>query len=123
MKLLHTGVSAPLQVSIATSCVGDLVTYTCTLPTVSHAWMIPSLGFIETITRTTPTFSEPPSPFSIVTTADGGGANPITTALSVTSFAGLNGANITCGDPSQILNETQDTTVVVFGKCSYRKTW
>ena len=57
----------------------------------------------------------PPSLFLIETTEDGGGA--ITTELSVTSFAGLNGANITCSDGNLITTETQDATALVFGKC------
>ena len=122
-NVLVTGDCAPLQVVICsgntnTSCVGDLVTYTCTVPAVAHTWSIPSLGFSDTITRTSPTFDDPASPFSIVITADGGGANPITTALSVTSFAGLNGANITCSDGNELITETQDTIAMVFGKCS-----
>ena len=116
-----TGDCAPLQVTISsgntdTSCLGDMVTYTCTLPAVSHVWSIPSLGFLETITRSCPTFDDPASRFSIETTADEGGPNPITTALTVSSFAGLNGASITCSDGNEFTNETGDTIAMVFGK-------
>ena len=114
-----TGDCAPLEVDIAgrsgsTSCVGDMVTYTCTLPATAHTWSIPSLVDVS-ITRVNPTFpppGSPPSQFSIVTTADGGGTNPITTELSVTSFAGLNGANVTCSDGNQLITETQDATAI-----------
>ena len=79
----HAGDCAPLQVSISgrsgsTSCVGDLVTYTCTLPAIAHVWESPTLGFAAAITRVNPTFpfpDGPASPFSIAITADGGGAN------------------------------------------------
>ena len=69
-----TGDCAPLQVAVtnrsgSTSCVGDQVTYTCTLNENSHEWEIPSIGLDETITRSEPTFprnGDPPSPLSIV---------------------------------------------------------
>ena len=83
-------------------------------------WESSSLGLAATITRANPTFprpGDPASPFSIVTTADGGGVNPITTALSVTSFAGLDGANISCRDANQVTNDIQDAVIMVFGKC------
>ena len=122
-NVLVTGDCAPLQVAVTnssgdTSCVGDLVTYTCTLPSVAHTWSIPSFGFMESITRETPTFDDPASQFFINTTADGGGANPITTALSVTSFAGLDETNIICSDANQITSEAQDAIAMVFGRCS-----
>ena len=124
-NVLVTGDCAPLQVTItdrsgSTSCVGDLVNYTCTLPAVSHNWRIPSLGDVS-ITRINPIFprpGDPPSQFSIVTTSDEGGTNPITTVLSVTSFAGLNGITITCSDGNRFINETQEAIAMVFGKCS-----
>ena len=122
-NVLVTGDCAPLQVTVSsgntnTSCVGDQVTYTCTVPAIAHMWSIPSLDFMTTITRTSPTFDDPASLFSIVKTADGGGPNPIATALSVTSFAGLNGASITCSDGNLVTTEAQDAIAMVFGKCS-----
>ena len=117
----YAGDPAPLQILVtgrsgSTSCVGDQVTFTCTLPAVAHVWSIRSLGFSAVISRGLPTFHDSASPFTIVTTADGGGVNPITTELSVTSFAGLNGANITCIDANQVVTEVQDTIAMVFGK-------
>ena len=122
-SILFTG-TCPLQTVVtgrsgSISCVGDQVTFTCTVPAVAHSWDIPSLGLDASITRNTPTFSRPGDPssrFSIVTTVDGGGANPITTELSVISFAGLNGTNITCSDANQIVTEHQSTIAIVFGK-------
>ena len=122
--MLVTGDCALLEVSISgrngsTSCVGDQVTYTCTVSDNVHQWQIPSRHFSEFILRNLPTFPRPgdyPSPFSIMTEDDGGvGADPITSALSVTSFLGLDGANIACSDTGAI--EIQDATAMVFGKC------
>ena len=121
--IIYAGDCAPLQVAIAgrsgsISCVGDMVTFTCTVPAVAHSWDIPSLVDVS-ITRQDPTFprpGDPASPFAITITADEGGVNPILTALSVTSFAGLNGANITCSDANQIEDEAQDATALVFSK-------
>ena len=126
MFLIVAGDCAPLQVAVAgrsgsTSCVGDLVTVTCTLPVVIHDWEIPSLGLDVIITRRIPTFprfSGDDSRFSIAITMQGGlDTDSITTELSVTSFAGLSGANITCSDPLQIIGATQDTIILLFGKC------
>jgi hypothetical protein len=119
-----TGDGAPFKDVVtdrngSTSCVGDMITYTCSVPAVAHAWEIPSLNFSELITRTTATF--PPinndtSQFSIVTTADPGGNNSITTALSVNATAALDGANVTCGNGDQIVNDIQSNIIMVFGK-------
>ena len=49
-----------------------------------------------------------------MTVADEAGA--ITTALSVTSVAGLDGANITCADGTQVDGPVRDTIAMVFGK-------
>ena len=121
---MHAGDCAQLQAfnedrSGNASCVGDAVFFTCTVPAVAHDWRIPSLGFIATINRINPTFAgpdDPASPFSIAIIEDEGGANPITTQLSVTSFAELNGTNIICSDANQIATEIQETTIVVFGE-------
>ena len=114
------GDCAPLQVSVTNrsgsiSCVGDVVTYTCTVPSIAHQWNAPSLGVAGIITMTLPAFpgSGEGSPSVSLTSGD----DPITTALSVTSFAGLNGADITCFDALIRINETQDSTAMVFGKC------
>ena len=122
INVLVIGDCASLQVAVtnrsgSTSCVGDMVTYTCTVPSIAHQWNIPSLGESVIVTRNRRTFSgSGDGSLSIALTTDE--ADAITTALSVTSFAGLNGANITCFDAIGGVIETQDTTAMVFGRCS-----
>lgn len=117
-----TGDFSPLGFAIAgrsgsRSCVGDLVTYTCTLPAVSHRWRIPTFGLQQLdviITRANSVFSD--SRISISITEDEGGANPITTELSVVLFSGLDGANIICRDGNEFLFQIQEATVMVAGE-------
>ena len=68
------------------------------------------------ISRANPVFTD--SLFSIATVADGGGANPISTALSVRIFPGLDEANIICSDSSEIATALQEATVLI-GKLIY----
>jgi hypothetical protein len=42
--------------------------------------------------------------------------NVITTVLTVTSFAGLNGTDISCVDPTLVNGAVQETIAMVFGK-------
>jgi hypothetical protein len=121
--LNDTGDGAPFEDVVvtgrsgSTSCVGDMITYTCTIPAVSHTWAT-SLGFDTSISRGSPTFPTigVSSQFSIVTTADPGGANPITTAFSVNATVELNGTVVTCSDGNQMVNDTQSDAVTIFGK-------
>ena len=88
------------------------------MPSTVHAWRIPSLSFSASITRADPSASNagPPS-FSIVIVDDIGTA--IITALSITSYPGLDGIIISCEDgnvaPGQ-QPEIQNTTAMVFGE-------
>ena len=121
VSIMFTGSCAPLQVSVrgrngSMPCVGETVTYTCSVNAIVHAWKIPSLQLSISITRSTPTFSD--GQFYIEITSDGGGNNPITTALTVTAFTALDGANLTCenglANPGE--GEIQMTVVTVLGE-------
>ena len=81
---------------------------------VAHTWRIPSFRIEVAITRTIDSFND--TRFTIGISGDEGGANPINTTLSVTAFAGFNGATIQCEDANEIVMENQETTAAVFGE-------
>jgi hypothetical protein len=125
--LIIIGVGAPLQTTVlnrsgSTSCIGDTVNYTCTVGGGAHIWRIaPPGSSVSTvaITRGSPTFPAPggsPSPFMISLATDDIVNNVITTVLTVTSFAGLNGTDISCTDTSVVNGEVQETIAIAFGK-------
>jgi hypothetical protein len=128
---LCVGVGAPLQTTVvnrggSTSCVGDIVTYTCNISSNVHLWRItqPGSGLIAAALSNTlgfPTFppsGADPSPFMIAVTTDDNVTGFITTVLTVTSFAGLNGTNILCAENAMATgDDIQETTAVVFGEC------
>ena len=103
------------QLTDITSCIGDTVNYTCTVNAVGHAWNISSPAAVVAITRTVRTTSI--LPYGFMLTEDDG--NSITSTLSLTVFAGFNGAVITCLDANALPGEgdKQSTTAMVFGEC------
>jgi hypothetical protein len=126
---LYVGVGVPLETTVlnrngSTSCIGDTVNYTCTVGGIAHVWRIAPPGSSATtgvITRVSPTFSFPggaPSPFMISIATYDMVNNVITTVLTVTSFAGLNGTDILCIDGTVVNGEIQETiaTVLTFGE-------
>jgi hypothetical protein len=122
---VYAGVGAPLQTTVenrggSTSCVGDTVSYTCTAGGSNHGWRITlsasnvTTVSINRVTRTAPV------PGGVITIAsDDMDNNVIITVLTVTSFAGLNGASISCTDTGPVNGTVQETTVAVFGECCY----
>ena len=103
------------QLTDITSCIGDNVTYACTVNAVGHTWDISSPAAFVSITRTVRTVSI--TPYSFMLTEDFGSS--ITSTLSLTVFAGFNGTVITCLDSNALLGEgdKQSTTAMVFGEC------
>ena len=110
---------APLQIDAparagSTSCIGDTITYICTVSSQAHTWSIASLGVTVAITRAVPMTTSPP--VTVVTTGDDG--TSITTALTVTAVTGLDGANITCveGVAGPQDAQLQEVIASVFGE-------
>jgi hypothetical protein len=107
----------------STSCIGDTVSYTCTVGGVAHLWRIVPLNstvVTANIAVGNPTFPADggaPSPFMIAIASNVN--NIITTVLTVTSFAGLEGTNISCRNALVANGEPQETTASVFGECCY----
>ena len=118
MPLLHfVGYCAELQTVItgrsgSTSCIGDSVTYICTVPSQAHLWNVPALGANNVgISRVALPFNDGGVSIAIVPGPDA--PNPIVSALTVTASPQLNGASIICADI--ISSADQNTTATVFG--------
>jgi hypothetical protein len=127
---IMVGVGARLQTTVvnrggSTSCVGDTVIYTCNISVDVHIWRITRPGFdVTTATLSNalglPTFPAPgaSSPFVITIAVDDNVTGVITTVLTVTSFAGLDGTNISCAENAMVTgDDIQETTAAVFGEC------
>ena len=103
-----------LDVTIAgesrnSSCLGENVTYICTVPALSHTWSIPALQVTASITVQTPFSSVPPFVLSLISFNDAS----ITSSLSVIAVVALNNSIISCTDST---GETQQTTGRVLSK-------
>ena len=79
----------PLLTDI-TSCIGDNVTYTCTVNSRGHTWIISSLPQTVVIVRSKLRISMPPYSFMLVEDV----GTTINSTLSLTVFAGFNGTAI-----------------------------
>ena len=79
----------------ATSCIGDNVTYTCSVPSLLHTWNIPSEKLSQNnISTQQSTYSD--SRFTITLIA--GDAGSITSLLWLAAINGWNGTLIQCAD-------------------------
>lgn len=94
-------------------CIGENVTYICTVPVLSHAWNVPRYDVTATISVQTNLFINKDPGFIIRLMAVG--TNTITSSLSVISFAGLNGTRITCTDSVILGGESQEIVVNILG--------
>ena len=101
------------------SCVGETVSYVCTVASVNHIWSSDSFVQSITIAGASPD----------VTDANGftfqsmglNEDNFLTSSVSVTSFPELNGSLIQCGDASGLGAEEQNTTALVIGEYKLRR--
>ena len=96
-------------------CVGDNVTFTCTLPLFGHQWNAP--GFDRgVLTTTMPQTAGPDNRFTLAVVNSS--ASGIITSLSVKVYSGFNGANITCSDGSAMSSNIQTAIATVLSKIS-----
>ena len=104
------GISALLS-NQGPSCLGETVNYTCTVKAPSHTWLIGSQSIVVNIDTTESTSD----PYTVTVVAVEGSF--ITSTLSVTSFAELNGTVIRCMDTSVLpgQGEVQEITARVHG--------
>ena len=107
-------VAAQLLRPDITPCVGDDVTYTCTLNAIVHTWRIDGQVLFSVTPQTAvtdnPEFRDPYTLRHVLMTDSG-----IISTLSVTATTALNGTRITCQNGIQI-GEREDITLSVFGE-------
>ena len=114
-----TGFTAA-QLTSMTSCIGDDVTYTCTVDSVAHRWDFGN-GFTGTV-LIGDGLNDPQQqgPYTLER-VPGNSTSSVVSTLSVTAFAGLNGILISCRDGivAENVAETQTTTALVLGEFMY----
>lgn len=117
---VHAGVNADSELESVIrgrngtlSCIGENVTYICTVAALSHAWNIPSFGIATSITVQTAQSSL--SPFLIRLLSHN--SSSITSSLSFISAAVLNATSISCTDSTRLDGEVQRATVRILGEC------
>ena len=98
--------------SYPTSCVGETVTYVCTVASVVHQWRSASFDNSFTLAGASEDVTDANGfTFQTISLIDG----ILTSAVSVLSSSGLNGALIECEDVGGLGAEEQTTTAIVFG--------
>ena len=104
------------QLSSMTSCVGDEVTYNCTVESVAHRW---DFGVLTATVLIGDGLNDPQQegPYTLERVAANSNLTVVST-LSVTAFADLDGTLISCRDgiAAENVAETQTTTANVFGE-------
>ena len=95
-------------------CVGDNVTFSCTLPSFGHQWRGP--GFTVTITPASVVPFMRGTDDRLIFTRLARLPNAIITSLSLIVYSGFDGATLTCSDALQINIETQTSSATVLGE-------
>ena len=94
-------------------CVGDNVTFTCTLPLIAHQWNGPGFDRVLLATSTS-VMGGPDDQFTLAVVNYS--ALGIVTSLSVLVYSGLNGASFNCSDGGLLSTNMQTATATVLGK-------
>ena len=101
------------NVNRTTSCVGETVTYVCTVGSARHVWNITGLNEEESVLGGSD--DEVRGVFTIAPVSVANGI--LTSSVSVTSFPGLDGVMLRCRDGTNTQGlEEQTTTATVFGE-------
>ena len=115
--MFSPGNCAELEVLIngvrTTSCLGETVTYVCTVASNAHIWRSASFAQSVAIAGGSDDVTDANGfTFQRVSLIDG----ILTSSVTVLSYSGLNGALIECEDGTGLGAEEQTTTAMVFGK-------
>ena len=94
------------------ACPGQNVTFTCTIPSSTHQWMVPSLSISRTLTQYDMMASDDPFQFAVRVLVRGT-SRYIESTATVTATEGLNGTTVLCQHRNR---ETQNNTVKLIGK-------
>ena len=100
-----------------TSCIGDEVTFTCTVDSIAHRWDTND-GVRFTILSGDSLNDTQVQGVYTLKRVEANSTSAIVSTLSVTAFAGLNGTLILCRDGAVAEGraETQTATVMVLGE-------
>ena len=95
-------------------CVGDNLTFTCTVSSLGHQWRGPSLSLTINPGSIVPYMDGPDGRF--ILTRVGSQRSRIITSLSLIVYFGFDGATLTCADSLLVVEETQTSTASVLGE-------
>ena len=104
---------AQLQSSVERPCPGESVTFTCTVPSRSHQWRVPSLSITRIISPVQQSAAAPPFQFAATEVVPG--VN-ITSTVTVNATTDLNGTLVVCQDGLGILPDNQNSTITLIGE-------
>ena len=92
----------------------DPVTFTCTLSSTSHQWMVPSLNISRSLAPADQgmTFSDPPFQFAVTEVMTGS----LTSTAVFNTTENLNGTLVLCRDGNLILPDNQNRTINLRGE-------
>ena len=113
--MLFVGVD--FQLPSMTSCIGDEVTYTCTVDSVAHRWDTND-GVTATILIGDFLNATQVGGVYTLKRVEANSTSAIASTLSATAFAGLNGTLISCRDGlvAEGIAETRTARVMIFGE-------
>ena len=88
------------------------VTFTCTLPSLAHQWMVPSLNISRSLSPADEQSGVPPDPpFQFAVTEVMAGS--LTSTAVFTTTENLNGTLVLCRDSNLMLPDDQNRTTLV----------
>ena len=105
---------AQLQSSVERPCPGETVTFTCTLSSTSHQWVVSSLNIVRTFAPVDlgNVISDPPFEFNVTEVVPG---TSITSTATFNATANLNNTLILCRDGNLVL-PNQNATIILRGE-------
>ena len=104
---------AQLQSSVERPCPGETVTFTCTIESSAHLWVIPSLDIYRSLLAGDQgqVLSDPPFQFTVTKVM----AGSITSTTIVNATTNLNATLVVCRDGTRIFAD-QNTTINIIGE-------
>ena len=93
---------------------GESVIYVCNITSTTHVWNVPGSVRDRILVSTSPPVTDGEYTFRVVSVD---GTNIITSSLSVSSLAELNGTNITCAAGFNTDSTRATTVAMVLGEC------
>ena len=115
LLIIYSVSGAQLQSSVERPCPGETVTFTCTLSSPAHHWVVSSLGIVRSlapVSQQDGMILDPPFQFAVTEVVPG---TSITSTATVNITEGLNGTLVLCQDGNLVLPD-QSTTINLQGE-------